>query len=415
MPSWRSSRPSSTSLPDGCAGGRTDAAALAPLLASKPLASLATLADRHDGRVALVGGAVRDTLLGRPVSDLDLSVEGDLSAYLKAIERWQGRAPTSIGDRFQQTHRFRRRGYQVDVAAAQGSLEEDLRRRDFTVNAMAIRLSGSRGVDLLDPHGGRKDLDSGCLRETSIGVIAADPLRILRGVPLRRSAWLRSGAPYAPGDVSPSRRSAERLGRAGRCRVAVAAEQRVVAGRPRARRRDRCPRGCARELGEAIAVFAVAQAGGSWPLRLAAVAYDRAAVSGRGVALDRLLRERWPPRQTRRAFAVATMTEDLTTADDRSLVGWALDDVRVAEDASLLADCLWPGAAAQTSRLRKFCSRAGETRWVSGSDLQDWGMVRGADLGALLDRLARGQVSRRWCGAGEARAWARRMAAGGSS
>ncbi len=415
MPSWRSSRPSSTSLPDGCAGGRTDAAALAPLLASKPLASLATLADRHDGRVALVGGAVRDTLLGRPVSDLDLSVEGDLSAYLKAIERWQGRAPTSIGDRFQQTHRFRRRGYQVDVAAAQGSLEEDLRRRDFTVNAMAIRLSGSRGVDLLDPHGGRKDLDSGCLRETSIGAIAADPLRILRGV--RYAAQL--GFALEPCTHQEMCRRVADLPSVSAERVVAEWQSLLSSGSWLGGLELAAEIGVLGavlgELGEAIAVFAVAQAGGSWPLRLAAVAYDRAAVSGRGVALDRLLRERWPPRQTRRAFAVATMTEDLTTADDRSLVGWVLDDVRVAEDASLLADCLWPGAAAQTSRLRKFCSRAGETRWVSGSDLQDWGMVRGADLGALLDRLARGQVSRRWCGAGEARAWARRMAAGGSS
>jgi hypothetical protein len=68
-------------------------------------------------------------------------------------------------------------GRTVDVTRTRGSVEEDLAQRDFTINAMAIPLAGG---DLVDPHGGRPDLDAGLVRAVSDRIYDDDPLRLLR-------------------------------------------------------------------------------------------------------------------------------------------------------------------------------------------------------------------------------------------
>ena len=136
-------------------------------------------------KVYLVGGAVRDALLGRAVKERDWVVVGATPAELEA----QGYTP--VGREFPVflhpvTHeeyalaRLERKtapGYRGFIAdfAPTVTLEEDLLRRDLTVNAIAQDAEGN----LIDPHGGRRDLDARVLRHVS-QAFAEDPVRILR-------------------------------------------------------------------------------------------------------------------------------------------------------------------------------------------------------------------------------------------
>ncbi len=136
-------------------------------------------------QVYLVGGAVRDRLLGRPVTERDWVVVG---ARPEDLER-QGYVP--VGREFPvflhpETHeeyalaRLERktapgyRGFVTEFSPAV-TLEEDLRRRDLTVNAMAENLGG----EIIDPYGGRRDLEARLLRHVSTAFVE-DPVRVLR-------------------------------------------------------------------------------------------------------------------------------------------------------------------------------------------------------------------------------------------
>ena len=138
--------------------------------------------------VYLVGGAVRDLLLGRGRTDLDLVVVGDaaeLAANLDAdpVEHERFATAKAILD-----------GHEVDVASARTeiyphpgalpevkpaeTIDEDLHRRDFTINAMALPLQGES--TLIDPYGGRDDLEAGLLRVLHKRSFEDDPTRALR-------------------------------------------------------------------------------------------------------------------------------------------------------------------------------------------------------------------------------------------
>ncbi|HET9153876.1 MAG TPA: hypothetical protein VFN85_07145 [Solirubrobacterales bacterium] len=138
--------------------------------------------------VYLVGGAVRDLLLGRNRADVDLMVEGDATALAAELG-----GANSEHDRFG-TVKVDVEGHEVDIVGARtetyerpGALpvvtpaeraEEDLARRDFTINAMAIPLQGE--PRLIDPHGGRRDLEQGVLRVLHDRSFADDPTRAIR-------------------------------------------------------------------------------------------------------------------------------------------------------------------------------------------------------------------------------------------
>lgn len=132
----------------------------------------------------LVGGAVRDRVLQRATDDLDLVVCGDPSQAARAIARAAGRAAC-----FELSSEFgawrivaHAGGWQIDVESLRGRrLEENLRQRDFTVNAIAEPLHGTRAVD---PLGGLEDLRLRRLRIAAPGAFVADPLRVLRLVRL---------------------------------------------------------------------------------------------------------------------------------------------------------------------------------------------------------------------------------------
>jgi poly(A) polymerase len=131
----------------------------------------------------LVGGAVRDGLLGRATADLDVVVEGDVGGAARAVAR-AARGPVfELSDEFGSWRAMAPdRAWQVDLSPLRGgSLEADLALRDFTVNAIAEPLDGGERVD---PHGGADDLAAGRLRAVGARSFADDPLRVVRLVRL---------------------------------------------------------------------------------------------------------------------------------------------------------------------------------------------------------------------------------------
>jgi poly(A) polymerase len=148
-------------------------------LAAAPAVQAARAAIGAREGIWIVGGAVRDALLGREVTDVDLAVAGDP----EQIARWLGRA--AEGHAFELSGEFatwrvqaREASWHVDVAALRGdAIEEDLAARDFTLNAIAVPLAGG---DPIDPTGGVRDVSAGVLRAVSDRSFYDDPLRIMR-------------------------------------------------------------------------------------------------------------------------------------------------------------------------------------------------------------------------------------------
>jgi poly(A) polymerase len=168
-------------------------------------------------RAWLVGGALRDRLLGRPTPDLDVIVDGDVRGAARRLGRGLGGASFELSDQFGAWRIVARdRGWQVDITPLQGgSLEADLGARDLTVNAMAEPLSGG---ELVDPYGGARDLAERRLRMVSAAAFAADPLRTIRVARLAtelhfevESATADAVRAHAAGlgDVAPERVFAE--------------------------------------------------------------------------------------------------------------------------------------------------------------------------------------------------------------
>ncbi len=157
----------------------------------------------------LVGGFVRDLLLGKAHLDLDLVVEGDAIALARRLSQ-------AVGGRVHSHHRFgtaklifegkdrvvpfidfttaRREFYEYSTALPQverSSIKQDLYRRDFTINTMAISLDEESFGQLLDYYGGERDLDEGLVRVLHNLSFIEDPIRILRAVRLEQRLGFR--------------------------------------------------------------------------------------------------------------------------------------------------------------------------------------------------------------------------------
>ncbi|MCD6518603.1 MAG: CCA tRNA nucleotidyltransferase [Anaerolineae bacterium] len=139
----------------------------------------------------LVGGAVRDALLGRPGCDVDLAVKGRAIALARQIaDRFHGAyVPLDLErDTARVVFVLEGRRQYVDLAKLRAeSIEEDLQARDFTVNAMAVPLLEGGVGELIDPTGGQRDLSRRLLRVVYPQAFAEDPLRVLRAVRLQGS------------------------------------------------------------------------------------------------------------------------------------------------------------------------------------------------------------------------------------
>ena len=155
---------------------------------------LAGLPESASCKPIAVGGAVRDLLLGRPIKDLDISTAVPESAEKLASAFAQASGRTLVVYSHQQTiYRVTSSGApQIDFTdPIGGDRESDLRRRDFTINALGLGLVGDEAGKVFDPTGGREDISLGLIRATSDDVFDDDPLRILRAFRFRAQLGFR--------------------------------------------------------------------------------------------------------------------------------------------------------------------------------------------------------------------------------
>ncbi|MDE2845971.1 MAG: hypothetical protein OXO51_04615 [Gemmatimonadota bacterium] len=154
------------------------------------------LADESGLVLYLVGGTVRDLLLGRSRTDIDLAVEGDGMGFAARLARASG-ARSTPNPRFLTATVEMPEGHSLDVATARSetyehpgalprvasaSMDVDLARRDFTINAMAVSLNGPSFGKLVDPFEGRSDLRKNRVRILHDRSFIDDPTRLFRAV-----------------------------------------------------------------------------------------------------------------------------------------------------------------------------------------------------------------------------------------
>jgi tRNA nucleotidyltransferase (CCA-adding enzyme) len=160
------------------------------------LRELGRLADESGISLYLVGGVVRDLLLKRATWDLDLTVEGDGMVFARAVADCYG-AGVALFEQFATARLTLPDGLKVDIASTRSesytkpaalpdvtpsSLRDDLYRRDFTINAMAIQLNVNAFGTLQDPYQGQRDLKTKTLRVLHDNSFLDDPTRIFRGI-----------------------------------------------------------------------------------------------------------------------------------------------------------------------------------------------------------------------------------------
>ena len=148
----------------------------------------------HGMNVYLTGGAIRDILTGLSIRDLDFSVQGNALKLQKDLER-AGAKVEVISEETKTLHAVLPGGVRVEISMARSetygkpgappqiapaTINEDLRRRDFTVNAIALSLNpGSRGL-LLDPFNGSADVEAKLIRVLHNYAFLEDPSRLIR-------------------------------------------------------------------------------------------------------------------------------------------------------------------------------------------------------------------------------------------
>ena len=137
------------------------------------------------GKVFLVGGAIRELALNEAPKDYDFALlrHEDLSV----LEHAFGGSAFLLGKKPIQTHRIVTQDTSLDVTFLTGTIEEDLARRDFTMNAIAYDIAEKR---ILDPHGGIRDIAARIIRYPNRKTLTDDPLRMLKAV--RHFATLRN-------------------------------------------------------------------------------------------------------------------------------------------------------------------------------------------------------------------------------
>ena len=148
--------------------------------------------------IYLVGGSVRDLMLARPIVDLDLTLEGDaIKLGRKLVKKYGGDltihekfftatwTPQSSNSPILDLISARRETYSHPGAlptVTKSTLDDDLRRRDFTINAMAIRVDGDYFGELYDPLHGQNDIEKKSIRVLHPKSFVDDPTRIFRAV-----------------------------------------------------------------------------------------------------------------------------------------------------------------------------------------------------------------------------------------
>ncbi|TLY34037.1 MAG: CCA tRNA nucleotidyltransferase [Nitrospirae bacterium] len=160
------------------------------------LREIGALADAMDAPAYLVGGLVRDLLLGHTNLDVDIAVEGDGMTFARRLADRYG-AGLKIFEKFATALVVFPDGFKLDVATTRcesyahptalptvkpSSIKDDLYRRDFTINALAIRLNVNRFGELVDLYGGLRDLEHKVIRVLHARSFVDDPTRVFRAI-----------------------------------------------------------------------------------------------------------------------------------------------------------------------------------------------------------------------------------------
>lgn len=160
------------------------------------LKEISQTANRLDMPVYLIGGIVRDILLKKPNDDVDIVVEGNGILFAKGLQADYG-GEVLVHDNFGTATWTHPTGQMIDITSSRleyydrpaslpdvelSTLEEDLHRRDFTINAMALRLNEEAFGELIDPFGGQDDLQAKQLKVLHNISFIEDPTRIFRAV-----------------------------------------------------------------------------------------------------------------------------------------------------------------------------------------------------------------------------------------
>jgi tRNA nucleotidyltransferase/poly(A) polymerase len=380
--------------------------------------ALSAVARRLGIEAWLVGGAVRDACLGLAVPEIDVAVTRDAEAAARALEaQGAGRAVFLSRDR-PGPRVYRVAGRRpLDIAEIEGgSIEADLARRDFTVNAVAVALTGGA---LLDPFGGMKDLARRRLVPVRAENLLEDPLRALRAARL----FATHGLEPDRATLAAARRAAPRL--SGVAGERVGAELARLLGSPR----------CAPALAWAArarilpAAFCLPlSSGGAAALARSLRGLDDAATRRLPAARRRRLRlaalalrlglpgrdaRKWLAgrRFPRREADEAARLVDLARAEAsirvrRDAWRWVLDAGPLAPDALHLLARLGKLRRRRAESLRRLARRQRRRVAVTGSDVMRWlGIPSGPMVGALLSELAVAAASGDVKNRREARHW----------
>lgn len=346
-----------------------------------------TEADDPAEPVYVVGGAVRDALLGHPSYDLDLVVEGDVPAF---AERLAGR----LGGRVQThpafgTAEILYEGGEIDVATARAetypepaalpqvrpaTLDDDLARRDFTINAIAASLRREDFGRLVDPHHGRADLAARTIRVLHGKSFVDDPTRIFRAIRYENRLGFR---------MDPE---TERLAREGMAGVSRLSNERVREELVALLSEESIPHTLARlaELAGTNADVALVErldalrleldpGAPLWRLRLTAIVRDHPSL------VDRLALRREDQRAVEDAVALAPQLEGAT------------DPVEIARIAGRSPEAaLLALAERDSAELRDWFTRLRNIRLdISGVDLAELGLPESPRVGEVLEELRR--------------------------
>jgi len=166
---------------------------------SKILQAVHRLCQRNEKKVYLVGGAIRDLFLGRPIGeDFDFVAAGGVSDLAKELAATTGGHAFSLNDSFgtwRAVLKMGKKKFEVDFSPRQGGdILDDLKQRDFTINSLGLSVEeifGQKSPLIIDPLHGLSDLHHRVLRANSEESLVRDPLRMLRAFRLIHSLGLK--------------------------------------------------------------------------------------------------------------------------------------------------------------------------------------------------------------------------------
>ena len=375
-----------------------------------------TVSEPFEG-VYLVGGAVRDVLMGEPNFDVDIAVEGDGIALGQALARELG-GRVVPHEKFGTAIVLYGKGGRVDVATArtefydhpgalptveQASIRQDLYRRDFTINAMAVSLKGADFGRLVDYFGGHRDLAGGVVRVLHNLSFIDDPTRIFRAVRYETRYGFRMDAHTfglakacvemdLVGELSSARVRDELQALLSEERVGDSVRRMAELGIDRAIHPHLAADEEAVHLIEAVDALreAYAPETPAWRLRLAVLARRLSSTEVLDWA-ERLKLRRRDAERIADAVAVAPRLRDLVGATKEPAALWQ----RVAPhdpDGALLALATSKGRARK--RLERYFEELRDvTLEISGGDLAELGLGESPQVGAVLEELRRRKLN----------------------